>query len=49
MNFGKVKPTLLIIGVQKGGTTSLHNYLSQHPTLSSSKEKELHFFDTNKA
>lgn len=32
-------------GVQKGGTTSLHAYLSQHPGLSYPTQKELHFFD----
>ncbi len=46
INFGIVKPSFLIIGVQKGGTTSLHNYLIQHPKLISPNKKELHFFDT---
>jgi len=32
-------------GVQKGGTTSLHAYLCQHPALSAPSQKELHFFD----
>ena len=40
-----VKPTFLCIGVQKSGTTSLINYLSQHPDIFM-KEGELHFFDT---
>lgn len=42
---GRVKPTFMIIGAQKGGTTSLHKYLLQHPRLISPKKKELHFFD----
>jgi hypothetical protein len=42
-----VKPTFLCIGVQKSGTTSLINYLSQHPDIFM-KEGELHFFDTTK-
>lgn len=38
----------LIAGVQKGGTTSLHNLLSQHPQIARSSSKELHFFDDEK-
>ena len=39
-------PDFLIIGTQKGGTTSLHTYLSGHPDLSpSTGKKELHYFD----
>lgn len=37
-------PNLIIIGAQKCGTTSLHYYLSLHPQISMSKEKELNFF-----
>ncbi|MFY9141765.1 MAG: sulfotransferase domain-containing protein [Sulfuricurvum sp.] len=39
------KPSFLIIGAQKAGTSSLHHYLSQIPTLHGSEKKELHFFD----
>ena len=39
------KPDFIIIGVQKGGTTSLFNYLSQHPQISLSRVKEVHYFD----
>ncbi len=46
LNFGRIKPTFLIIGIQKGGTTSLHNYLIQHPKVIAPNKKELHFFDT---
>ncbi|WP_397403765.1 sulfotransferase domain-containing protein [Phenylobacterium sp.] len=35
----------LIIGVQKGGTTALFDYLSDYPDVALSREKELHFFD----
>lgn len=38
-------PTFLILGTQKGGTSSLHNYLAQHPEIFMSTPKELHFFD----
>lgn len=39
-------PDFIIIGTQKGGTTSLFHYLSQHPELVASSEKEVHFFDS---
>lgn len=38
-------PDFLIIGTQKGGTTSLYNYLIQHPNILKSTHKEIHFFD----
>ncbi len=37
-------PEFIIIGTMKGGTTSLHYYLSQHPEIFMSKQKELNFF-----
>jgi hypothetical protein len=37
-------PNLIIIGANKCGTTSLHYYLSLHPQIVMSKEKELEFF-----
>jgi sulfotransferase family protein len=40
-------PGLVIIGAQKGGTTSLFNYLVQHPDVRSPLTKEIHFFDLN--
>jgi hypothetical protein len=40
------KPDFLIVGTQKGGTTSLHVYLKEHPqVLASTGPKELHFFN----
>lgn len=38
-------PDFIIIGVQKGATGSLFNYLNIHPQLSGSEKKEIHFFD----
>lgn len=38
-------PAFLIIGTQKGGTTSLHEYLSEHPLVSPPTTKEVHYFD----
>jgi len=37
----------LIIGTQKGGTTSLHDLLAQHPDIAMSVPKEVHYFDLN--
>ena len=37
-------PTFVILGAMKCGTTSLHAYLSLHPEVSMSTEKELAFF-----
>lgn len=37
-------PTFLVIGTAKAGTTSLHNYLSQHPGVYMSPNKEPKFF-----
>jgi len=37
-------PTFLIIGAAKSGTTSLYQYLGQHPEVYMSPEKEPHFF-----
>jgi len=41
------KPDFIIAGVQKGGTTSLFNYLAQHPQVATSSVKEVHYFDVN--
>jgi len=38
-------PSALIIGAQKGGTTSLFNYLVQHPQVRAPFTKEIHYFD----
>ncbi len=41
-------PNLLIIGVQKGGTTWLHNYLGGHSCVGMSAKKELEYFSKYK-
>ena len=38
-----ILPNLLIVGAAKSGTTSLHNYLNQHPDIFMSQHKEPHF------
>ena len=40
-------PDFLCIGTQKGGTTSLHQWLSNHPKVFMPKCKEIHYFDLN--
>lgn len=40
-------PAFLIIGTQKGGTTSLHDLLDHHPDVAMSVPKEVHYFDLN--
>jgi len=43
----RLLPDFLIIGTQKGGTTSLYNYLSAHPCVVPALGKGIHFFDTS--
>ncbi len=38
-------PDFVIIGTQRGGTTSLYRYLTAHPDIGSALRKEVHFFD----
>lgn len=38
-------PRLIVIGTQKGGTTSLYKYIKNVTWISVGKTKELHFFD----
>lgn len=41
----RVLPSVLLIGAQKCGTSSLHHYLVQHPDVGASRNKEMHYFD----
>lgn len=43
----RMLPTLLILGAQKAGTSSLFHYLSEHPQVRRSIKKEIHYFDLN--
>ncbi|ESA32695.1 sulfotransferase [Leptolyngbya sp. Heron Island J] len=38
-------PSFIIVGAQKSGTTSLYDYLTEHPQLWPAYIKEVHFFD----
>lgn len=41
-------PNLIIPGVQKAATSSLHHYLVQHPSIIGGNIKEVHFFDLDR-
>ena len=45
----KKAPDFIIVGVQKGGTTSLFNDLKKHPNIKLKNNKEAHFFDRHYA
>jgi hypothetical protein len=43
---GKRKsPSFIILGAQKSGTTSLYEYICQHPLVIKGKVRETHYFD----
>ena len=41
---GSLLPNLVVAGVEKAGTTSLFDYLRQHPDICASDLKELNYF-----
>ena len=41
----RVRPTFLVIGAQKGGTTALYRYLREHPAAFCATPKEVHYFN----
>ncbi|GHO91877.1 hypothetical protein KSF_019250 [Reticulibacter mediterranei] len=43
----RLLPNFIIIGSARSGTTSLYNYLIQHPGIAPALHKEVHFFDYN--
>jgi hypothetical protein len=43
----RMLPDFVIIGGQRCGTTSLYNYLLEHPCVAGSFAKEVHYFDDN--
>ena len=42
-------PDFVLIGAQKGGTTTLYRLLGQHPSVRPAARKELHYFSTQYA
>lgn len=45
--FGNPQPDFLILGTQKGGTSSLYHYLATHPQVLPAVEKEIDFWGWN--
>ena len=45
----KINPNFFVIGAAKAGTTSLHNYLAQHPKIFMSPVKEPNYFAFNQS
>jgi hypothetical protein len=43
----RVRPSFIIIGAQRCGTSSMYHYLSGHPHIAPALNKEIHFFDLN--
>lgn len=43
--YPNTRPDFLILGTQRGGTTSLFNYLNAHPQIQLPIIKEIHYFD----
>jgi hypothetical protein len=43
----RMLPTILIIGAQKGGTSSLYQYLVDHPAVGRASGKEIQYFTHN--
>src|SRR5690606_1147773 len=43
----RYRPNVMIIGAQKGGTTSFHWNLMRHPHVITARNKEPHFYDWN--
>ncbi len=43
-----MKPTFIVIGAARSGTTSLHKYLEAHPEISMSEIKEINYFSNQR-
>lgn len=44
MSINNTLPNFIVVGANKGGTTSLYHYLKQHPEVYLSPIKEPHYF-----
>lgn len=42
---GPLLPLFMIIGAQKSGTTSMYDYITQHPLVLKGQRREAHYFD----
>lgn len=45
VSVGRPLPEVILAGTMRGGTTSLFEYIAQHPQVVPSRRKEVHFFD----
>ncbi len=43
-SWGRLRPNYLVIGAQKAGTSSLHQYLAKHPAVLTARTKEVQYF-----
>lgn len=43
----RIFPDFMIVGAQKAGTTALYEYLSKHPQIQPTRQKEIHYFDSD--
>jgi len=43
----RILPTFLVVGAQRSGTSSLYEYLVNHPAVGRSLVEEVHYFDWN--
>lgn len=41
------RPSFVIVGAQRCGTTSMYHYLTAHPQVCAALTKEVHYFDVN--
>ena len=46
-NKNRTLPTFIVVGANKGGTTSIYHYLKQHPEVFVSPVKEPHYFSSD--
>jgi hypothetical protein len=44
-----LRPNFFVVGAPRAGTTTLYNYLRQHPDIYVPKQKELHYFTRDHA
>lgn len=45
----RLRPSFVIVGAQRCGTTSMYNYVTSHPHVVRALTKEVHYFDVNMA
>ena len=43
--WARLRPSFLIVGAQRSGTTSLYRYLCAHPNVLPALRKEIHYYD----